>query len=174
MAGAGAVTIIGGKVALLDARVGLGCPSTVPDACPAGLADDYYWTGYSDGDLPACASCMTEPAPGLWAGRFHRFTPLDPCIWELATDTGFSGLIGGGYIDYDAGTYSGVFVTGELTLGVGQWEVQIVCSTDAFGGEEVIWSGIKTTGEDPTGVYTRSASCAAAAGLAQIAIGAAP
>ncbi len=117
-----------------------GCAS-VPESCPPGLTGEYRIAGYVDGDLVACAECLDDTnAP--WDGIFGY---ISSCYWEIDVGGSYSS-IDGKLLDLPGENYM------QLNPGVA-WEIKISCYS------AVVWQGVKTSGDDPTGTYTRTGGC---------------
>ena len=99
-----------------------------------------FIVGYSDGDLTACPACLNN-AGSAWDGTFER---IAVCEWDAVSGNSISGksFIGG------------IFTS--VGFSAGQWNLLISCY---IYGNDVIWQGVKTTGSNPTGIYTRVSGC---------------
>lgn len=127
-------------------------PPPVPDVC---VNDDHpasvEISGYTDGLIAAstaCPSCDASADPA-WDGVFD--TKGASCNWNSSGNNSIDGkiLISGG-------TNTSVrLLTGD------RWEMTITSGLDGGGGTiQTLWTGEKTTGSGPAGVYTRTGGLA--------------
>lgn len=150
-----------GPPGLLVGEVKIYQDTCAPAACPlVGLQSIYTIESYFDGMIPACVACA-EPCTidPIWDGTFHRlppsgFPPVTPCDWQHLGTLGpfFSVCV-------DGQRYSSSPTTIQLKLNPGSWYIQLVCANS--GTPVAVWTGTKTTGSSPDGVYNKTGGCAA-------------
>ena len=134
------------------------------DACPClcdSSGSQYRLKAYTDGDLAAstCTNCQDLPGGetgSAWGGDFnHRGSGAgtdDTCYWEYRYGGALWILIDGKTV-YKSETY--VYRTRDES-GACHWVMQIACQGPADPYLHVLWSGAKSTGQTPAGVYTRT------------------
>ncbi len=118
------------------------------------LQSCYKLSGYSDGDLTACADCDASGA-AAWDGTFDALGG-NVCKWDNSEVESISGK--------EAKTRQLYWVNIS-----GRWQLSIAC--DKAGSGKWIWSGSRNdTGDcEPIGVFTRSGGCDVTATLTVVA-----
>lgn len=121
-----------------------------PCFCPDNLADSY---AINPDLLDACASCEGGICSTIetWDGTFQR---NGTCEWRGLNATLDHWTVGQCF-ELDGKNLSTIHL--RLDPYECKWILSIKCFADS--GENVVWEGVKTTDQSPSGTYTRSDGC---------------
>ena len=125
----------------------MGRISCAPFSCPGGLAATYGFLDYEDGDLVACGDgyCSYLDYEVPWDGTFQY---VSDCLWRgdaEQIDLRFVGTMKPTlYLDTERSCP--------------RWDVTVYCATYP-DSSNIIWRGVKSSGNDPVGIYTRIDGC---------------
>ena len=124
------------------------CPSATAITVPTC----YKLSGYHDGDLVACSTCVAGGG-SVWDGTFPVYSN---CLWQQAAG---ARKIGGKSLNQSDIVFDAVDCF---------WQLSINCS-DNIDGPVDMWTGRKTSGSTPAGIYTKISGCDGASALTVVA-----
>lgn len=152
--------------AIASVSVEVRCPANCGASPPASLVvmdnNNYFGSecSFLSGCVDfACEVCQGPTQPTPWNGKVYKIADSPPdllCRYEASYDCGLFmfGCLYAANCGPNICMYPFLKATIELVVASARWELKL------YSCLELIWSGIKTTGNNGVGTYTRTGGCA--------------